>query len=88
MDLSEYDQIIKSLAALAAHQQTLNDSQILTNRRLEEHAQDIKAILQQQAAVNAQQAVVNTQNTTLIMRIVRTLDRIDEKLDRIFPERS
>jgi hypothetical protein len=78
MDLTEYDSIIKALATIAAHQDTIN-------RRLEEHAQDITAILQQQAAVNAQQAVVNTQNTTLIMRIVRTLDRIDEKLDRIFP---
>jgi len=88
MDMPEYDSIIRSLAAILAHQDRLNDQQALTNRRLEEHAADIKALLQQQAAVNAQQAVVNTQNTTLIMRIVRTLDRIDEKLDRIFPERS
>jgi hypothetical protein len=78
MDIADYDSIIKSLATIAAHQDTIN-------RRLEETASDIKVLLQQQSAVNAQQAVVNTQNTTLIMRIVRTLDRLDEKLDRIFP---
>lgn len=78
MDLTEYDNIIKSLIAIAVKQD-------ITNRRLEETQQDIHALLQQQATVNAQQAVVNTQNTTLIMRIVRTLDRIDEKLDRIWP---
>jgi hypothetical protein len=81
MDLTQYDQIIKSLVAIAHSQDTIN-------RRLEETQHDIHALLQQQSAVNTQQAVVNTQNTTLIMRIVRTLDRIDEKLDRIFPERS
>ena len=85
MDLSDYDDIIKSLAAILAHQDILN-------RRMEETQQDVKSLLQhqsatnaQQVAINAQQAVVNTQNTTLIMRIVRTLDRIDEKLDRIWP---
>lgn len=81
MELAEYDQIIKSLVGIAARMD-------ITIRRQEEHNADIKALLQQQQAINAQQAVVNTQNTTLIMRIVRTLDRIDEKLDRIFPERS
>jgi hypothetical protein len=85
MDLSEYDSIIRSLTAIATHQDRLNDQQALTNRRLEETMHDIKVLLQQQSTVNAQQAVVNTQNTTLIMRIVRTLDRLDEKLDRIFP---
>jgi hypothetical protein len=81
MDLTDYDSIIKSLATIAVHQDTIN-------RRLEETQHDIHALLQQQSAITAQQAVVNAQNTTLIMRIVRTLDRIDEKLDRIFPERS
>jgi hypothetical protein len=85
MDLSEYDSIIRSLTAIATHQDRLNDQQALTNRRLEETMHEIKVLLQQQSTVNAQQAVVNTQNTTLIMRIVRTLDRLDEKLDRIFP---
>lgn len=80
MDLNEYDTIVKSLAAILAHQDTLN-------RRMEETLHDMKTYVQQQNVTNAQQAVVNTQNTTLIMRIVRTLDRIDEKLDRIFPPR-
>lgn len=79
MDLTEYDQILKSLTSIAVHQQTIT-------RRLEETQADIHALLQQQQAVNTTQALVNTQNTTLIMRIARTLDRIDEKLDRIFPE--
>lgn len=78
MDLSDYDSIITSLTAIAVHQDSIN-------RRLEETSHDIKALLQQQSAVNAQQTLVNTQNTTLIMRIARTLDRIDEKLERIFP---
>jgi hypothetical protein len=76
MDLSEYDSIIRSLVAIAARQD-------VTNRRLEETMQDVRAILQQQAAINTQQAVVNTQNTTLILRIVRTLDLIDEKLGQL-----
>lgn len=79
MDLSEYDSIIKSLVGIAARMD-------ISLRRQEEHNADIKALLQQQTAVNAQQALVNTQNTTLIMRIARTLDRIDEKLDRMFPD--
>lgn len=79
MDLNEYDSIIKSLTAIAVHQDRINS-------RLEDTSHDIKALLQQQSAINAQQTLVNTQNTTLIMRIARTLDRIDEKLDRIFPE--
>lgn len=72
MDLSEYDQIIKSLVGIAARMD-------VTIRRQEEHNADIKAFVQQQTVVNAQ-------NTALIMRITRTLDRIDEKLDRIWPE--
>jgi hypothetical protein len=88
MDLNEYDDIIKSLAAILAHQDTLNQSQAVTNRRLEETQQDIHALLQQQVAVNASQALVNTQNTTLIMRIARTLDRIDEKLELLVPPRA
>lgn len=85
MDLTEYDSILKSLVGIAARMD-------ISLRRQEEHNADIKALLQQQTAIdaqqtaiNAQQAVVNSQNTTLIMRIVRTLDRIDEKLDRMFP---
>lgn len=80
MDLSDYDNIIKSLVAIMARQD-------VTNRRLEETLHDIKTFVQQQGAIDAQQAVVNTQNTTLIMRIVRTLDRIDEKLELLLPPR-
>ena len=69
MELSEYDNIIKHLVAIAARQD-------VTNRRLEEAVSDLRAFVQQQT-------VVNTQNTTVILRIARTLDLIDEKLGQL-----
>lgn len=78
MDLTEYDDLIRHLVAIAIKQD-------VTNRRLEEHHADIKALLQQQQASTAQQTLVNTQNTALINRISRTLDLIDEKLERLVP---
>jgi uncharacterized coiled-coil DUF342 family protein len=74
MELSEYDNIIKHLVAIAGKQDT-------TNRRLEEAVNDLRSFVQQQT-------VVNTQNTTLIMRISRTLDLIDEKLGQLLPPRA
>jgi hypothetical protein len=69
VELSDYDNIIKHLAAIAIKQD-------VTNRRLEEAVSDIRAFVQQQT-------VVNTQNTTVILRISRTLDLIDEKLGQL-----
>jgi len=48
MDLSAYDDIIKQLTTILVHQDTINQQQILTNRRLEETQHDIHALLQQQ----------------------------------------
>ena len=85
MDLQEYDEILRQLTAIAAHQRIIIDDlrqylgqQNTVNRRLEETASDIRAFVQQQT-------VVNTQNTTLVLRISRTLDLIDEKLERLLP---
>jgi hypothetical protein len=78
VELSEYDDIIKHLVAIAQKQDALNHQQGTTNRRLEETMHDIRSFVQQQG-------VVNTQNTTLIMRLSRTLDLIDEKLERLIP---
>ena len=76
MELSDYDNIIKHLVAIAQRHDALNHQQATTNRRLEETMTDIKSFVQQQGVVNAQ-------NTTLVMRIARTLDLIDEKLGQI-----
>jgi hypothetical protein len=78
VELSEYDDIIKHLVAIAQRQDALTHQQAAINRRLEESVHDLRSFVQQQG-------VVNTQNTTLIMRIARTLDLIEEKLERLFP---
>lgn len=71
MDLSEYDDLIKHLVAIALKQD-------VTNRRLEETMHDIRSFVQQQGTANVQ-------HTAVVMRIARTLDLIDEKLERLFP---
>lgn len=78
MDLTEYDNLVRVLAAIVRNQDRTQDDLRLSIRRLEETAHELRALVQQHSIANAQQAA-------LIMRIVRTLDKIDEKLDRMFP---
>jgi ribosomal protein S9 len=85
MEQSAAEALIKSLAAIAAKQDSINDDlramhrqQAVINRRLEESTYDIRSFVQQQGTANAQ-------HTAVVMRIARTLDLIDEKLERLFP---
>ena len=86
MELSEYDDIIKHLVAIARRQDALNHQQDVTNRRLEETMHDIRSFVHQQACpVLRHGGTANAQHTAVVMRIARTLDLIDEKLERLFP---
>jgi hypothetical protein len=81
VELSEYDDLIKHLVAIAQRQDALTHQQATTNRRLEESVHDLKNFVQQQGTANAQ-------HTAVVMRIARTMDLIDEKLERLFPPHS
>ena len=85
MELSEYDDLIKHLVAIARKQDSINDDiraaimqQTTISRRLEESTYDIKSFVQQQGTANAQ-------HTAVVLRIARTLDLVDEKLERLLP---
>lgn len=85
MEQSAAEALLKSLAAIAANQDRINDDiratitqQLVISRRLEETAFDIKQFVQQQGTANAQ-------HTAVVMRISRTLDLIEEKLGHLVP---
>lgn len=87
MEQSAAEALIKSLAAIATKQDSINDDvraaimqQTTISRRLEESVADIKNFVQQQGTANAQ-------HTAVVMRIARTLDLIEEKLGQLLPPR-